>query len=231
MKNMFVTEIVSGWSLLTIIFRLMIAMAAAIIIGMDRGVKRRGAGVKTHVLVCLSAALVMLTGEYIYMNFKGNIDVARLGAQVISGVGFLGVGTIVITGKNQVRGLTTAAGLWACACIGLAAGIGFISGALIMCFLVLFTLRVMNKLDFYLLKNSKIFDIFIEFENIHDVSLFIAEMRQNEIKVASLEINKAELAQGGISAIATVLVSNNTKRATFMSDIRCMKGVKFVEEL
>lgn len=230
MKDLLI-ETLDGWCLLTIIFRLLVAMGAAIVIGMDRGAKRRGAGVKTHVLVCLSAALVMLTGEYIYMNFHGNLDVSRLGAQVISGVGFLGVGTIVITGRNQVRGLTTAAGLWACACIGLAAGIGFISGALAMCFLVMFTLRVMTRLDYYLLKHSKIFDIFIEFESIHDVSLFIAEMRQNEMKVASLEINKAELSQGGISAIATVEVADSAKRASFMNDIRRMKGVKFVEEL
>ncbi len=218
------------WNIGIILLRLSIAMLASCIIGMDRGLKRRGAGVKTHVLVCLGSALVALTNEYAYMNFS-NVDMTRLAAQVVSGVGFLGVGTIVVTGRNQVRGLTTAAGLWACACIGLAAGFGFLSGALIATAFIMFTFKIMSNLDYYLLKTSKIFEIFIEFESIHDVSLFIAEMRQNEMKVANLEINRAELSQGSISALATVQVDDAAKRATVMADIRRMPGVKFVEEL
>lgn len=107
------------------------SLVAGTLIGLDRSMKRRGAGIKTHVLVCLGSALVMMTGQFIQLNYEGTMDVARMGAQVISGVGFLGVGTIIVTGHNQVKGLTTAAGLWACACIGLAIGIGFVDGALL----------------------------------------------------------------------------------------------------
>lgn len=79
--------------------------------------KRRGAGIKTHSLVCLGSTLVMLTSEYMAMNFDQKADLARLGAQVISGVGFLGVGTILVTEKQRIKGLMTAAGLWTCACV------------------------------------------------------------------------------------------------------------------
>lgn len=122
---------IKGWSILSVGLRLAFSLVAGTLIGLDRSMKRRGAGIKTHVLVCLGSALVMMTGQFIQLNYEGTIDVARMGAQVISGVGFLGVGTIIVTGHNQVKGLTTAAGLWACACIGLAIGIGFVDGALL----------------------------------------------------------------------------------------------------
>ena len=118
-------ETTREWSMLSMFLRLTIALIVGTIIGIDREMKRRSAGIKTHVLVCLGAAIVMMTSQYM-MQLYGTeaADLSRMGAQVISGVGFLGVGTIVVTGKNQIRGLTTAAGLWTCACVGLAAGIG-----------------------------------------------------------------------------------------------------------
>lgn len=102
----------SGFNFYTVVFRLCVAFLVGVIIGVDRGIKRKGAGIKTHSLVCMSAALVMLTSQYIGLNFTENFDISRMGAQVISGVGFLGVGTIIVTGRHQVRGLTTAASIW-----------------------------------------------------------------------------------------------------------------------
>ncbi len=131
----------SGWDSLAIALRLFLAMLVGMAVGIDRGLKRRGAGVKTHVLVCLGSALVMMTSEYMTHAFGAKLDMARLGAQVISGIGFLGVGTILVTGKNQIRGLTTAAGLWTCACVGLAIGIGFAEGAIYTLVLMMITLK------------------------------------------------------------------------------------------
>ena len=128
----------SDWNSLAIFLRLVLAMIVGMAVGIDRGLKRRGAGVKTHVLVCLGSALVMMTSEYMTHTFDSKLDIARLGAQVISGIGFLGVGTILVTGKNQIRGLTTAAGLWTCACVGLAIGIGFAEGAIYTLILMLY---------------------------------------------------------------------------------------------
>ena len=105
-------DAMAEWNSVAICGRLALAILTGTVIGIDRGLKRRGAGIKTHALVCLGSALVMLTSEYMSMNFDQKADLARLGAQVISGVGFLGVGTILVTEKQRVRGLTTAAGLW-----------------------------------------------------------------------------------------------------------------------
>src|SRR5690554_4598709 len=104
-------------------------MVAGGILGLDREFKNRPAGLRTFMLVCIASTLVMITNQYVLEVYSHlNIDPTRMGAQVISGIGFLGVGTIIVTRRNHVKGLTTAAGLWASACIGLAIGIGFYSG-------------------------------------------------------------------------------------------------------
>nr|WP_242855671.1 MgtC/SapB family protein [Ruminiclostridium josui] len=121
-------------------------MFARGIIGFEREHVHRPAGFRTHILVCVGSALVMITSEYIYYNFSShvNTDPARLGAQVISGIGFLGAGTIIKEGIS-VKGLTTAASLWAVSCIGIAVGIGFYVGAFIATACIFLTLGVAKK--------------------------------------------------------------------------------------
>lgn len=104
-------EFCQSWTMGGIAARLFLATLAGVIIGMDREYKNKGAGIKTHALVCIGAALSMIVNEFIFRTFpSSNTDLARMGAQVISGIGFLGVGTIIVTGRNEVKGLTTAAG-------------------------------------------------------------------------------------------------------------------------
>lgn len=222
---------VQGWSHLSMVVRLLSAVIVGTVIGVDRALKRRGAGIKTHVLVCLGATLVMMTGQYIQIHFVGNMDVARLGAQVISGVGFLGVGTIIVTGRNQVRGLTTAAGLWACACIGLAIGIGFIDGALIALAMVFLTFKVLTKVDGWLHTYAKVFDLYLEFPTNKCVSLFIEELHKQGIKIVSFELGKSKIKGEGPNAILCIEVKDRSKRPTMVDTIRSMEYVKFVEEL
>ncbi|NLN47211.1 MAG: MgtC/SapB family protein, partial [Clostridiaceae bacterium] len=131
---------------LSIVVRMLFAILAGGVIGMERERKRRPAGFRTHMLVCLGSALVMMINQYIFYTFTQSSDPARLGAQVISGIGFLGAGTILITSRQQVRGLTTAAGLWASACMGLAIGIGFYEGALIACVCIFLTITLLDRL-------------------------------------------------------------------------------------
>lgn len=106
------------------------------ILGIERGMKNRPAGLRTYMLVCIDSCVVMLVNQYVYQVCQtGNpvrmgANPVRMGAQVISGIGFLGAGTIVVTPHNQIRGLTTAAGLWAVACVGLALGLGLYEIAL-----------------------------------------------------------------------------------------------------
>ena len=109
--------------------RILAAVFFGGILGIERGMKNRPAGLRTYMLVCIGSCVVMLVNQYIYQVYHTG-DPVRMGAQVISGIGFLGAGTIVVTPHNQIRGLTTAAGLWAVACVGLALGLGLYEIAL-----------------------------------------------------------------------------------------------------
>lgn len=219
-----------GWSALSIALRLIFSVITGIIIGADRAMKRRGAGIKTHVLVCLGASLVMLTGQFIQLNYEGTMDVARLGAQVINGVGFLGVGTIIVTGRNQVRGLTTAAGLWACACIGLAIGIGFIDGAVVAVILAVFTFKVLNRVDGWIHKYAKIFDLYIEFPNNKSVSEFVNELHTKNIKISNFELGKSKIKGEGPNALICIELKDRGHRDKILHEIRSMNCVRYLEE-
>lgn len=119
-------------NVITIIVRVLLATFIGGLIGTERDMRQRSAGIRTHMLVCLGAAIVMMTNEYIYLEMgDGNIDITRMGAQVVSGIGFIGAGTILVTRDNRIKGLTTAAGLWAAAALGLGIGIGFYEIAVI----------------------------------------------------------------------------------------------------
>ena len=225
-------ETARGWSTSAIWIRLLFSLIGGIIIGIDRGLKKRGAGIKTHALVCMGSALVMLTSEYISMQFpEMKADMARMGAQVISGVGFLGVGTIMVTGRNQVRGLTTAAGLWACACVGLAAGIGFIDGAAYALILIILTLKIMTRIDGIVHDHAKVFDFYIEFNTNKCVAQFVAEMRTKDMKIVTFDLTKSKIKGDGPSATMTVEVKDKKLKTTLLNDIQSMEYVRFAEEL
>ncbi len=129
----------------TIIIRLGLALLLSGLIGMERENKNRPAGFRTHILVCMGSALTMMI-PYFIASSTGNttFDPTRLGAQVISGIGFLGAGTIIREGAT-VKGLTTAASLWAVACVGLAVGTGFYSGAIIATVMIYLALMLLGR--------------------------------------------------------------------------------------
>ena len=138
-------------NVLSVCVRLLLAMAFGGTIGFERGIRQRAAGLRTHMLLCVGAASTMLVSQYIYASY-GVGDPARLSAQVISGIGFLGAGTIIVTRRNQIKGLTTAATLWATACMGLAVGVGFYECALAMYVILIFILLLVNVVDTKYLK-------------------------------------------------------------------------------
>ena len=144
-----------------IVLRIFLAILLGGVIGMERGMKNRPAGLRTYMLVCLGACMVMLTNQYVYQVY-GIGDPVRMGAQVISGIGFLGVGTIIVTSRNQIKGLTTAAGLWASACIGLSLGIGLYEAAIIGAVCIFLILTLLNEMDFKMRRNTKQLDTYIE---------------------------------------------------------------------
>lgn len=219
-----------GFSMLSITIRLLLAMGVGLVIGIDREMKRRVAGIKTHILVCVGAAMVMITSQYMFTQF-GTGDPARLGAQVISGVGFLGVGTIIVTGRNQVRGLTTAASIWACACLGLAAGIGFIEGVIVALVCIVFTLKVLGKLDKVVQKRAREIDFYIEFENNEGLNKFSEKMKEDGNRIVRIQVGKCEGEGEYPNALVNIRVKDRDRMNVFFAEIRHLTYVRFVEEL
>lgn len=173
--------------LLLAIPRLLVAAVLCGIIGMEREHVNRPAGVRTHVLVGVSAALIMITAEYLLFYFQDitTIDPTRMGAQIISGIGFLGAGTIIKDGLN-VRGLTTAASLWAVACIGIASGAGFYGGALVTTFAIYFTLEILKK---YMIQRSYYKVMVVQATQIDDTLEQIRfELEKSHIYINNIEI-------------------------------------------
>ena len=221
-------DVTAAWTLTAILLRLFMAFLIGGVIGLDRGIKRRGAGIKTHSVICVSSALVMLTGQYIYMNFAGNVDIARLGAQVISGVGFLGMGTIIVTGHHQVRGLTTAATSWSCACLGLAIGCGFIFPAVITAILILIILHLMPLLDNFVYNRSRFFHLYTEFTSLEAFTEFCHRMDERNIIISEIDKIRPRTDSPTIAFFITFEVPDKQARKTFIADVNAMKEILYV---
>ena len=176
---------------LSVAIRLFLAVICGGLIGLERERKHRPAGFRTHILICLGAAMTTLTGQYLVLELKLGTDMARLGAQVIAGVGFIGAGTIIITGKNQVKGMTTAAGLWASACLGLAIGAGFYWGALIGCSLIMLTVTVFSKIESFITSRSRNITIYIEFDTADNITEIVETIKAKGVRIFDVELIKA----------------------------------------
>ncbi|MEA4965063.1 MAG: MgtC/SapB family protein [Oscillospiraceae bacterium] len=161
----------------SIIVRMLVATLMGGVIGMERGRHGRAAGLRTHVLVCLGAAITAIVGLYTTETLGYSSDPLRVGAQVMSGIGFLGVGSILIVGKSQIRGLTTAAGLWVTAAIGLAAGIGYIEITLAGTLIVFFTMTFLTKLEASSRFESNFEHYYIELSSVDRAAALIEELR------------------------------------------------------
>ena len=157
-------------NIVTASVRLILALLIGGIVGLERGRVGRAAGMRTHILVSIGAALTAMIGFYIRDALGvSNSDPLRIAAQVISGIGFLGVGTIFIKGRFQITGLTTAAGLWATAAMGLALGAGFYEGALITFVLIIVTVTILHRLEYRITKRYNRFGIYLEIGSTDDV--------------------------------------------------------------
>ena len=227
----FVSE-TAAWGAHAVFLRLLLATLVGVAIGIDREFHNKGAGVKTHVLVCIGAAMAMIVSEYVLHQFPdARGDINRIGAQVISGVGFLGVGSILVTGKNEVRGLTTAAGLWACACIGLAAGIGFAEGAFIGLFFVLLTFEGLNRLDRVIRRASKTFDVYVEFDEPSGVRELLRKLNSWDCTYENFEVIRGQDGRKGTAATFSVELSSMGRKSLFIESIGNLDFVTFADEI
>lgn len=216
-------------NIVSLLLRYLLAVLCGGLIGMERERRQRPAGLRTHVLVCVGAATAFMISEYL-VALGYDIDASRLAAQVISGIGFLGAGTIMVTRHQRVQGLTTAAGLWAAACMGLAIGAGFYEAALIGTVLIFFAAHLMIKLDSTMLERTRFFRMYIEFESAPAIGGFLNEMKNSGVKINSIDIDKNQEGQLTV-AVAELECSDRKRHAEIVASIRRLDGVLTVEEL
>lgn len=223
------------------LFRLGIAALCGGVIGLERGRKRRPAGFRTHMLVCIGAALAMLISQYLTMMTTefwrdivpggGNTDVARLGAQVINGIGFLGAGTIIVTGQQEVKGLTTAAGLWASACMGLCIGAGFVEGAVVGCLFIFLTIVILSRVERWIVSRARNVNLHVEFDHIDDVGKIITVIKEQDIRIFDVEIHKHKNPATIPSAVFSLRLPKRMSHTKVLTLIAGVENVRSIEEL
>ena len=215
---------------LAVFLRVFMAVIIGGILGLERGMKNRPAGLRTYMLVCVGACVIMLTNQFIFQT-SGTGDPVRMGAQVVSGIGFLGAGTIIVTRRNQIKGLTTAAGLWSAAGVGLALGVGFYEAAIAGTLAVFVVMTLLQKMDNKLHRKSKQLEAYIELKEI-SLGDFLRVMRESDIEISDVQRESGEEETEGVRAyVATLKGKRRQNHQELMEKVLAIPGVKFVEEL
>lgn len=225
-------EVFYDVNILSVTFRLLLAVIFGGIIGLERGATKHPAGFRTHILVCVGAALAMITNQYIFESMTAIADPSRMGAQVITGVGFLGVGTIMVTGGQKIKGLTTAAGLWASACIGLALGIGFYSGAIIAGILVFSALTFLKRFESLIYDLSRVMDMYVELESISALKEYQKFVRERGIQIQSSYLNQTgAVDSGNVGFHMSIKIPKGMKHAAAIELLSDYEGIHLIEEI
>lgn len=213
--------------------RMITALICGGLIGIERELKRRPAGFRTHILICLGAATTILTNLYLYQAMHYFTDISRLGAQVVSGIGFIGAGTIIITKRQRVKGLTTAAGLWTAAIIGLVCGAGYIECALFATGMVLLAELLLIKLEYGYARKVKDVNLYIEYGHSATIEQVIRSMKERHFAMNGLEITRIADSDELHHYCAVITVQTNAKELSegIAKDILALDDVITVEEL
>lgn len=216
-------------NIFSIIVRLLLALLCGGLIGWERERKSSAAGFKTYILVCLGSVLVMLTGQYLFKEFQSG-DIARLGAQVISGIGFLGAGSIIVTGTNQIRGLTTAAGLWVVACLGLAIGSGFYAGAIAAMGILAILLTVLEKIEKKYIRDTKNRNLYIMLQSMDTIGVILTLLKESNLTVNDMHITNGKKKDSDIVLLLSIQASKELHSADILTMIQQLDGVEYIEE-
>ena len=216
---------------LAVVLRIFTAVLFSGAIGLERGMKNRPAGLRTYMLVCVGSCLIMLTNQYLF-QVSGAGDPMRLGAQVVSGIGFLGAGTIIVTKHNQIKGLTTAAGLWASAGVGLALGVGFYEAAAVAGFSVFAILTLLQRWDDKMKGTTKIIELYIELLESVPLGELIRELRAMNLDIESIEMEKdTQLEDDAKPLIVTLKTKKRGDHKLLIERIKKLDGIIHLEEL
>ena len=213
------------------LFKIVLCLVIGGILGMERGKQGRAAGMRTHILVCMGAALTAMTGTYVVQVLGMGTDPLRISAQVISGIGFLGVGTILIKGRFQITGLTTAAGLWTVASIGIAVGLGFYEGAIIAFLAAVLVMTIMHRIEYKITRRNTRFGIYVEIRGDEGIRRVIKHLEDN-YRVTDIQVTSPRTGLTGNVGIEANVHAFDSKisPATLTADLETQEDVVFAIE-
>lgn len=226
---MFTTRF-SEWSWSNLIIRIIVALVIGTVIGIDRGAKRRGGGARTTITVCLGAAMVMLLEQYLEELYPERLDISRIAAQVVSGVGFLGAGSILVSG-HQIKGLTSAASIWTCACVGLAVGIGFLDGAVLLTALWLVGVHLAPYLEDKLYRYSRYMTLYIEVEDGKAITQVSKHLKNDNCFMDTFYVDKPKAKGQHFQIVTTFQIPRGKTREEYQHSLQEVKGVVSVNEI
>ncbi|MBR5509783.1 MAG: MgtC/SapB family protein [Lachnospiraceae bacterium] len=215
-----ILDMIRGTDTLSTFCKLLTAVICGGLIGIEREYKRRPAGFRTHILISLGAAMTTLTSQFIVSDLSMPSDPGRLGAQVIAGIGFIGAGTIIVSKRNRVKGLTTAAGLWTTAITGLASGMGFYECSIVATLLVLFAEIVLSQLENRLHSRHQEVHLYIEYTGSGYLNYVVEYFRKENIPMLDVEIiKKTKKDDKNNIAIITIQLHRHQDRTNIVKDI------------
>lgn len=223
-------ELIDDFNTVSIVIRLVLACIFGGIIGIEREQKRHSAGFRTFTLVCLGSALATVANIYLF-EATGSADTSRIAAGVVSGIGFLGVGTIIITPRHRVKGLTTAAALWATGCLGIALGSGMIITSIFSFALIMITMSVLQHLSSYISTHNRIITLYAEVKEEDALDSFLEYVKSKEYTILTLEKSKTELSKGHFSVTLEMDLGKRTHHIDVIHELGKVDGVFYIEEI
>ena len=211
------------------LLRLLFALISGGILGYERSSKRVDAGFRTHILVCMASCAIMITNIHIYLYY-GTGDLTRMPSQVISGVGFLGAGCILVTAHHRIKGVTTAAGVWASACLGLCIGSGDYLVAGFVLVMSILTMTVFRSVDEKIVKKTKYMRFYVELESVSAATNMMKYMRDRRIKVNDVEFLENKRSDT-IALVTSFQLSEPDSTENVIMNFEQVEGVVFVTEI
>lgn len=224
-------EWLEDFNAVSVAVRLVCATLMGALIGMERATKKRSAGLRTFALVCLGAALTMVVNEYMYEKYNYG-DPVRLAAQVISGIGFLGMGTIVVTGKNQVKGLTTAATLWVTGALGICVGSGYVMASIYTFVLMMIIIKVLAFVSRFWENHTREVELYVEVKRESGIKEVMEQMKGSGYKIVSMEKMQDKTLFEDTEGMAVELdLGKKMSHEVVIGELSELSSVKYVEEI
>lgn len=217
-----------------ILFRILLAVCISAIIGCERSSKRHSAGLRTFILVSLATTVLMLL-DIFFMEYT-NMDFCMLSCSGVIGVAVISVHSLLVSSRSQIKGLTTAAGLWTCAVVGLTCGAGLYTITIVSSCILLACLSMFPALERYLKNRSNYFEIHLELKSSKYLQNFVTTLRRLGLTIDDIEANPAYSKSGlSVYTISLSIRSEELKKykthAEIIEALRSLDYINHIEEM